>query len=207
MIRRLYRCPEIGSGTLADPRRAHIADIVIGNSVQGFTDWRNPALPVRYCWVWGPVAIHDLLDADVAVRPGSPRLQPEQVRQWLAQPASSLSSQFRAVLEDDGFDTGWVQPHHVVGNVVDYLAAQHAAMQGAYSLRRPALQRFFELDLDDTAGSLTAVDRQDLVNWLADAGLDTTLLQATNTVRQIRRWAIRGRRWPRLRLGDIVVGL
>lgn len=191
---RYYISEYTGTGTLIDPFRPALVDLVEDNDGMWY-GFDNPVKQHSICRVSAIVSVHEAIISNnlgTAIGPLAKAINIYDVH----------NSAYNTSIESYGYSVAWSDISSTIKQVLRYIVRNAHIAQRAKGEKVQALIDLLVLNTDSLVTVLPVAKRNVIRNWMENKGMSTSWIDANTTVRQVLHYIQTNLNIGNLRLGN-----
>jgi hypothetical protein len=192
MLTRFYVAPQQGDGSLSNPYRSILNDLININQGDWFDEIDNPARHISICCVHALQTSHDAILADGRALPIGSIFDDTQKTVFLNSLISSIPNltALKASLEGLGISTSWFSGSNTIRDGIRYLMRVFSTGQIADGEGNTNIKNLISRNLDVTVQQIPPAIRNAVRNWMQAKGLAIGWINNSTTVREILHFIV-----------------
>ncbi len=202
MLIRFYLSPQQGTGTMMDPYRSILNDLINIQQGDWFDEIDNPARRISICCVHGSQASHDAILTDGRALPIGNLIQDAQLKFHMDSLLSSLSNltALKTALESRGISTSWYSASNTIRDGIRYLIRVFSTAQIADGQGNGNIKDLIGRNLTVTVAQISVAIRNGVRDWMQSRGLAIGWITNQSTVREILHFIVQNLGIGKLRM-------
>ena len=189
---RFYVAPQQGDGTMLNPFRSVLNDLINISQGDWFDEIDHPARRISICCVHASDATHAVILADSRPVPISELYEEGAVGIGLAKIFNNIteSTALKTKMENQGISTAWITSSNTMRDVLRYLIRIFTITQVSDGEGNTNVKEFLKANLTTTVAQIPVGIRTAIRNWMQAKGLAIGWITNATTVREIVHFII-----------------
>jgi hypothetical protein len=184
---RFYLAPQQGTGTMIDPYRSILNDLIDITQGDWFDEIDNPARLISICCVHASQVSHDAIIVDGRSLPIGEIFDDSNMKTYLDSLINSIPnlSVLKVSLGNYGVSTSWLSGSNTIRDGIRYLIRVFSTFQIANGEGNINITNLISRNLDITVQQIPVQIRNGVRDWMQGKGLAIGWINNSTTVREI----------------------
>jgi hypothetical protein len=184
---RFYLAPQQGTGTMIDPYRSILNDLIDITQGDWFDEIDNPARLISICCVHASQVSHDAIIVDGRSLPIGEIFDDSNMKTYLDSLINSIPnlSVLKVSLGNYGVSTSWLSGSNTIRDGIRYLIRVFSTCQIANGEGNINITNLISRNLDITVQQIPVQIRNGVRDWMQGKGLAIGWINNSTTVREI----------------------